>query len=169
MGSRQDEKLRSLLRQAGLPKPPEPFTGEVMQEIEAMAGDGVYVNAALKSVLQRNEPTPPSAQFTHKVLHGVRNQARLPAYPPVISKTAWGLIGLFVFAYALIAVVIGQAGDQGFNQPNSIFPVSYIRTLIADFGKPLSYLGLIALATGLLLVLDYLFNKRVRSAKLFTP
>ena len=162
MESRGDDKLRSLLRKVQLQTPPPTFTGEVLREIKAMADDKVYANASLKTVLQKNVSAVPSHEFTYKVLNRVREQPSAP-YPPIISKKTWALIVVFMFICLIVALSKGSSGSTGTEQHYYILVGAYLSNLTLRFVEPLFYSGVIILSAGLLLSLDYLIGKKVRS------
>jgi hypothetical protein len=162
MASKRDKALRSVLKQAGLPKPPAQFTPEVMREIEAMAGKEVYTNPILKRALQRHGHVTPAANFTYKVLNKTRHRLPDPTYPPVIGKKIWVAMGVFVFFYVVAAIVIGLGDRVPTGLPYTPPLASVIRLLPANFRESLSYLGLITFTACLLLTLDYHFVKKRR-------
>jgi hypothetical protein len=152
MASKRDKALRSVLKQAGLPKPPAQFTPEVMREIEAI----------LKRALQRHGHVTPAANFTYKVLNKTRHRLPDPTYPPVIGKKIWVAMGVFVFFYVVAAIVIGLGDRVPTGLPYTPPLASVIRLLPANFRESLSYLGLITFTACLLLTLDYHFVKKRR-------
>ena len=165
MAHRRDETLKSLLKKAGLPKPTAEFTGEVMREIEAMAGDEVYTSPTLKAALQRNAPVMPAADFTYKVLNRSRHQLPAPLYPPIIGKKIWAAVGVFVLAYVIAAIAMGGGSGAHTDLPYATSIATYIRSLTINFRESLSYLGLIIFTACLLLSLDYFFKKRSREGR----
>lgn len=162
MKNRGDDKLRSLLKRFELRTPPQTFTGEVLREIEAMADDEVYANSSLKSVLQKNVSPVPSNEFTYRVLNKIREHPTA-SYQPIISKKTWALIVAFLVICVIVALGKENAGGTGTGQHYYILVGAYLSNLTLRFVEPLFYSGVIVLSAGLLLSLDYLIGKKLRS------
>lgn len=164
MGNKE-VKLRSLLRKFELPSPPDDFTEEVIKEIDAMAGEEVYVNQRLKVVLTKNLIAEPSVGFTYSLLKQVSPQGQSQDhYPPIISKTAWASIVVFVVVCLIVSLSLNEGGGQV--KELFVTPVgNYISALTTNLLEPLFYLGVITLSVALLLLIDHFFKKNLRSGR----
>ena len=163
MGTRGDNKLKSLLKSYEIHTPPPTFTNEVVREIEAMAEDKVYASAEMKSMLQRNVVSTPSTEFTYKILNKVREQPST-SYPPIISKKAWALI----FAFLVVCVTFAFIGEPLGNTTSVLhhLPVGeFLSKLTLSFGEPLFYSVIVIVSSALLLALEYFISKRWRSRR----
>ena len=154
------DKFRALLKKYDFQSLPDDFTEEVIQEINANA-DYVSADSRLKSVLGKNLAAEPSTGFTYSVLNKVKDDGPVK-YPPIINNKAWALITVFIVVCIILS---GDMNDsRGPMNELLLLPLgNYLSTFTAKLLEPLFYVGVIVLSGGLLLLIDYLLKKVLRS------
>ena len=162
MANKVDNKLRSLLRKYEFPTLPEDFTVEVIKEVEGITEEKVFASPKLKAALQKNVLAEPSNEFTYKVLNRVREPQPLD-YPPVIGKKVWISIGIFA-ALCIIVAFFYESGTEPVNGFYFYIPIAdYLNKLTTGLIETLFYVGVIVLSSGLLLLFDHFFQRKLRS------
>lgn len=163
MKNRGGDKFRALMKNAGTQKAPAKFTTEVMEEIVALSKGEVHVQGELKRILQQTEVSSPSKDFTYNVVQQLRGQSPQIVHGPIISKTAWSIIVLF-FAGCVIFALITAGGDHPGESVLYVDVINdYSSKLFGQFRETLIHGGIIILSVCSLLLLDYFFNRKMRS------
>ncbi|HWZ36561.1 MAG TPA: hypothetical protein VNW51_10395 [Mucilaginibacter sp.] len=150
MKADKDNKLRTLLKQAGPDQPAESFTDSVIQMIEA---DAVR-EAALKSLLKQHIAEGPSYDFTAAVMRQVTAQRKTLVIKPIITRKAWYAISAVFILFLIIAFLPGNA------DPNTITKSNRLTMLVDKVQFIPSTLVLAAVLGAILLIADYLFSQR---------
>ena len=164
MGSRAEHKLKLLLKKVELQTPPENFTAAVMKEVEATAEDKVLSSPALVALLRKQDLPAPSEDFTDHVMNHVR-EVPSGIGQPLISKGAWVFIVLFVFINLIIAIAGGEEPGTSTRQFDLTSIGKYLTEVFLHFRETLFYLGIIVLASAVLLTMDYFFKRKLLSPR----
>ena len=163
---RKDEKLKSLLRKMEVNEPPDPFTDEVMKEVEAIVSNRMLINDNLKNLLKEHVLTTPPADFTYKILNRTRNHSTVRAYKPVISSRTWCIIALIIFVFSFESIVSKPASEVSGIAVYLISLGGYLNSLSIRFFEPLFFLGIIVISASLLLALDFAFYRKHNSRQI---
>jgi hypothetical protein len=163
MAGRVESKLKLLLKETELQKPPQHFTEGVMREIKAFAADRVEAEPNLFAALTKQALPSPPKNFTYRVQQQIR-QSRQQIEEPIINKKAWASIFLFVLIYVIVAVMSPDAGAVT-RQFDFMSIGKYLSDMFLRFRETFLYLGITMLTAILLLTLDYFLHRKLMSGK----
>lgn len=162
MASRENDKLKILLKNVEFPSPSHQFTEEVMKEIQELTRKDVLVDTKIKMLLRNHAFDIPPAHFTSKVMVKLRGLESLPAWQqPVISHKAWAVIGLFTLFLLLGALGDGQKLPLPEERFHFISIGSYLNAGLIKHLEIIFYGTIIIFTLTLLLTLEHWLRKKI--------
>lgn len=162
MASKENDKLRILLKNVELPSPSHHFTEEVMGEIQELTRKDVWVDARIKMLLRNHTLPIPPEHFTSKVMAEVRSPESLPlGQKPVISQKTWAVIGLFTLFLLLAALGGGQQLPLHDEPLHFISLGSYLNEGLIKHLEIIFYGTIVIFTCTLLLTLEHWLQKKI--------
>jgi len=162
MASKENDKLKLLLKNIELPSPSHQFTKEVMRKIQELTRKDVFVDARIKMLLQDHALAIPPEHFTSKVMANVRDLESSPAeHKPVISQKAWSVIGMFMLFFLLAAFGGSQQMPVHKDQLHFIYFGSFLNAALIKHLEIIFYGTIIIFTSTLLLTLEHWLQKKI--------
>ena len=162
MASKENDKLKLLLKNVELPSPSHEFTKEVMREIQELTRKEVFVDTRIKMLLEDHALTIPPKHFTSKVMAKVRDLESSPAgHKPVISQKAWLVIGLFMLSLLLAAVGGSQQMPLHEDRLHFISLGSYLNAALVKHLEIIFYGTIVIFTSTLLLTIEHWLQKKI--------
>ena len=156
---KEDSNIEKWIREGmQMEEPSDTFTDQIMQRIlsEELAKD-----RALSSLLKREAMESPAADFTSKIMAGISKAPVAVAYPSIIGKKAWTLIGSLVAVFVLYTISSSGSSDTAPTVIDSMISRldgAFSFQLPEFLSNPMLALSLLALSS--LLFLDHLIGKK---------
>jgi hypothetical protein len=162
MASKENDKLKLLLKNVDLPSPSHQFTKEVMREIQELTRKDVFVDTRIKMLLQDHALAIPPGHFTSKVMAKVRDLESSPtAHKPLISHKAWAVIGLFTVLFLLAALGGSQQVSLDEDRLHFISLGSYLNAALVKHLEIIFYGTIVIFTSTLLLTLEHWLQKKI--------
>jgi hypothetical protein len=162
MASKENDKLKLLLKKLQLPSPSHQFTKEVMREIEELTRKDVFVDSRIKMLLKDHALAIPPEHFTAKVMAKVRDlETSSVAHKPVISHQAWAVIGSFMLFFLLAALAVNQQTPLHEDRLHFISVGSYLNAGLTKHMEIIFYGTIVIFTATLLLTLEHWLQRKI--------